>query len=62
MNLYHRMASKLRYLFAPHGSEQDFDDEINAHLAMLAGRFRAQGMTEEEAWRASRRQFGNSTP
>ncbi len=61
MNLYRRMLSKLRHLFAPHGSEEDFDDEIDAHLAMLAGRFHAQGMTKEEAWRAARRQFGNST-
>jgi len=61
MNPIARMLSKVRYLFAPRDSERDFDDEINAHLAMLAGRFRAQGMTQEEAWRAARRQFGNST-
>jgi predicted permease len=61
MNLYRRILSKLRCLFTPHGSETDFDDEIDAHLAMLAARFRAQGMTEDEARRAARRQFGNST-
>src|SRR5580700_979126 len=61
MNFYRRILSKLRYLFAPHDSEQDFADEIDAHLALLSGRFRAQGMTREEAWRAARRQFGNST-
>src|ERR1700689_5051469 len=61
MNLYRRILSKLRYLFASRGSEQDLDDEIDTHVAMLAGRFRAQGMTDEEAWRAARRQFGNTT-
>jgi hypothetical protein len=61
MNFYRRILSKLHYLFAPHDAEQDFEDEIDAHLALLAGRFRAQGMTKEEAWRAARRQFGNST-
>jgi hypothetical protein len=61
MNVYRRTLSKLRHLLAPQGSDRDFDDEIDAHLAMLAGRFRAQGMTDEGAWRAARRQFGNST-
>jgi hypothetical protein len=60
MNVYRLILSKLRHLFA-RGSEKDFDDEIDDHLAMLAGRFHAQGMTDEEAWRAARRQFGNST-
>jgi predicted permease len=60
MNVYRLILSKLRHLFA-RGSEKDFDDEIDAHLAMLAGRFHAQGMTDEEAWRAARRQFGNGT-
>ncbi len=39
----------------------DFDDEINAHIGLLAERFRGQGMTPDEAWNAARRQFGNRT-
>jgi len=61
MNVYRRILSKLRHLLAPRGSEQDFDDEVDTHVAMLAGRFHAQGMTDEEAWRAAHRQFGNTT-
>jgi macrolide transport system ATP-binding/permease protein len=60
MNLCRQIFSKLRYLFARHGPEQDFDDEINTHVTLLADRFFAQGMTKEKAWYAARRQFGSS--
>src|SRR5689334_7210934 len=39
----------------------EFDDEIRAHLQMLAERFVAQGMPKEAAAAAARRQFGNAT-
>jgi predicted permease len=66
MMVWRRVLSNLRHLlarhfFADHAAEGDFDDEINTHVAMLAHRFRAQGMTPEEAWHKARRQFGNST-
>jgi hypothetical protein len=38
MNRYRRMVSKLRHPFTPRGSEHDLDDEMNAHVTMLAER------------------------
>src|ERR1700691_1888406 len=40
---------------------REFDDEIDAHIAMLAERSVARGMPREEALQAARRQFGNLT-
>jgi putative ABC transport system permease protein len=46
-----------------HGAPRDdeFDDEIQEHVRLLADRFVAQGMSREEAALAARRQFGNTT-
>ena len=41
--------------------DDEFDDEIQEHLRLLAERFVAQGMSREEAAAAARRQFGNTT-
>lgn len=41
--------------------DEAFDEEIREHLALLEQRFRAQGMSTEEAARMARRQFGNVT-
>jgi len=41
--------------------DQEFDDEIREHLELLTARFMAQGMSREQASRAARRQFGNTT-
>ena len=49
------MAAKLRGLFGDHRANQEFDDEIEAHLRLLAERYIRQGMTEEEAAWAARR-------
>ncbi len=54
-------AAKLRYLFTAGRPDQDFDEELDAHLHMLADRFVSQGMAPGEAWSAARRQFGNPT-
>src|ERR1035437_4111232 len=54
-------AAKLRYLLAPRSTDRDFDDELAAHLELLADRFVRQGMTPLEARNAARRQFGNPT-
>jgi len=51
---------KLRRLFQ-RGADTDFDAEIAAHSALLAERYRSQGMSPEEAARAASRQFGNTT-
>jgi putative ABC transport system permease protein len=48
-------------LFTRGRAARDFDRELDAHLALLAERFAAQGMTPEEAARAARRQFGGVT-
>ena len=53
--------SKLRYLFTSRRSLGEFDEEVESHIAMLAARFTARGLTPEEAFRAARRQFGNCT-
>ena len=37
------------------------EEEIREHIALLAERYTAQGMTAEDAARAARRQFGNAT-
>ena len=54
-------AAKLRYLLAPKRSNQEFDEELEAHLQLLAERFVTQGLAPREAWNAARRQFGNPT-
>ena len=55
------IAAKLRGLFGDRIADLEFDDEIETHLRMLAERYVRQGMTEAEAVRAARRQFGNIT-
>jgi putative ABC transport system permease protein len=54
-------AAKLRgFLYGPH-RDDEFDAEIQEHVRLLADRFVAQGMSREDAARAARRQFGNTT-
>lgn len=43
----------------PFGRDRGLDQEVEAHLAMLAERFQRRGMPPEEARQAARRQFGN---
>lgn len=40
--------------------DQDFVNEIEEHVALLAERYRRQGMTSSDAELAARRQFGNT--
>ena len=42
-------------------TKDEFHDEIQEHLQMLTERFEAQGMSAEDAARAARLQFGNTT-
>ena len=55
------LAARLRGLFGDCRVERDLDDEIETHLRLLAERYVRQGMTEDEAAQAARRQFGNVT-
>jgi len=55
------LAARLRGLFGDRRVERELDDEIEAHLRLLAERYVRRGMTEAEAARAARRQFGNIT-
>ncbi len=53
------LAAKLRGLGGRRAADRQFDDEMHAHLRLLAERFIRQGMTPVEAEAAARRQFGN---
>jgi predicted permease len=53
-------AAKLLGLFRQRRAEREFRAEMDEHLRLLAERFRARGMSEDEAWLAARRQFGNA--
>src|SRR5215470_8902581 len=57
----HALAARLRGLFGDRRTAREFDDEIKAHLRLLTLRYVRQGMTEDEAARTARRQFGNVT-
>ncbi len=41
--------------------DEQFDEEIREHVALLEKRYVAQGMSADDAARAARRQFGNVT-
>src|SRR5215469_4360812 len=41
--------------------EKDFADEIDAHLALESDRLRQEGLSQQEAEAAARREFGNVT-
>jgi len=59
------LVSRLRGLVASRRSrqrrEQDFDEEIDAHLELLTERFVRSGLSRDEARRAARVSFGNPT-
>ncbi|HKQ76065.1 MAG TPA: ABC transporter permease [Blastocatellia bacterium] len=55
------MAARIRGLFGDRRAERELDDEIETHLRLLAERYIRQGMSEADALRAARRQFGNVT-
>jgi macrolide transport system ATP-binding/permease protein len=47
--------------FLKRKNDEEFDEEIEAHLDLLKQRFIAQGMTPKEAAKAARKQFGSVT-
>ncbi|MGA8597433.1 MAG: ABC transporter permease [Bryobacteraceae bacterium] len=58
MRPFFSLVSCLRGLFALR-SGQEFEQELDEHLKLLAARFEGQGMPPEDARYAARRQFGN---
>src|SRR5512137_860158 len=50
---------KVKVMFRRKRNQSDFNAEIEAHLAIEAGRLKEQGLSEEEARMAARRAFGN---
>jgi macrolide transport system ATP-binding/permease protein len=55
------LVARFRGVFGDRRTDWEFDDEIQAHLELLTERYARQGMTEAEAARTARRQFGNVT-
>jgi predicted permease len=56
----HLSVSRLRALFRQGKANQEFGDEVEAHMEMLTEQFVRQGMSQTEAAYAARRQFGNA--
>ena len=61
IHFLHALAARLRGLFGDRRADRDLDDEIETHLRLLTERYVRQGMSEAEATRTARRQFGNVT-
>ena len=57
MAWYHRIANVLR----PGRMQRELDRELAFHIAERAEELQAAGMSEADAWRTARRQFGNYT-
>ncbi len=53
--------ARLQGLFGDRKIDREFDDEIQSHLELLIEQYVRQGMTQDEAASAARRQFGNAT-
>ncbi|WP_229739428.1 ABC transporter permease [Edaphobacter dinghuensis] len=53
--------ARIRGQAAQRREDEAFEDEIQEHIALLEERYKMRGMSEEEAVRAARRQFGNVT-
>jgi predicted permease len=54
-------ASRITALFSSRHLDDDFDREVDAHLALFAEERMRHGMTREEAYREARRRFGGVT-
>jgi Acidobacterial duplicated orphan permease len=55
------LCSRIFGLFARERRDQDFNDEIQEHLALLEKEFERRGLSPEEARYAAKRQFGGIT-
>jgi macrolide transport system ATP-binding/permease protein len=54
-------ASRIRALFSRSRLDQDFDQEVEAHLALFTEENMRRGMTRDEAYRQARIRFGSVT-
>jgi putative ABC transport system permease protein len=61
ISLLRAFAARVFGLFGSRKHDDDFDEEVQAHLQLLRDRFVAQGMSQQGAAAAARRQFGNTT-
>src|SRR5262249_1853052 len=61
IDYFRAVVARLLGLLRDRRADQELDNEIETHLRLLTERYLRQGMTEEEAARAARRQFGNVT-
>jgi predicted permease len=52
------IAARIRGLFAKQVRDADLDDEMAAHIDLLAAENVRRGMSQQEAWYAARREFG----
>jgi len=59
VNLLRTRLSRFRSLFATRRLDTDLDDEMRAHLDLLADEHRRRGLSEEQAQLAARRDFGS---
>jgi predicted permease len=61
IDYFRAVVARLLGLFRDRRADQELDDEIETHLRLLTERYVRQGMSEDEAACAARRQFGNVT-
>ncbi|MBO0726630.1 MAG: ABC transporter permease, partial [Blastocatellia bacterium] len=61
IDYFRAVVARLPGFFRDRTADQEFDDEIETHMRLLAERYLRQGMSEDEAMCAARRQFGNVT-
>ena len=61
MSVFRRVGAKLHGLFVHRGEDPNFNAELQEHLTLLTERYIHQGMTPQDAARAARLQFGNTT-
>ncbi len=55
------LCARIRDTVHNHARDLEFQSEIEEHVRLLTERYRRQGMTEDAAMLAARRQFGNIT-
>ncbi len=58
----HALLSRIAALFRRDQLENRLDEEVRAHLELLAADYERRGMTREQARRAARRDFGGIEP
>ena len=57
--MLHGLRMLLRTIFLRRRLEREMQEEMDTHLQLASERFRARGLSGEEARRAARREFGN---